>query len=251
MAKQKVGTLYGKPIVKGGGENGNEITKNEIKLIEKDNLISLQKRGDDNKMSNITGGGSGYSDCFVPVTYNDIIEVRKYKLKSSYKEVFVYYTNKPTFVVGLTDSFGENGLMFFLLGVLCSKSPIPYFEIPDIQNLSELEDIFQQNIWIDRYVEQVYYCSGCLTFFYPFSEIIGIGSAYPYEQILKDGIFADIALKDILENSLLADFTAEDNPSITGSLVGNWGNQYPERPIYLWKVDIDKVKRLISQIPVE
>lgn len=202
-------------------------------------------------MSNITGGGSGYSDCFVPVTYNDIIEVRKYKLKSSDKEVSVYYTNKPTFVAGITDIFGEKLLIFIVIGMLCSKSPIPYFEIPDIQNLSELEDIIQQNIWMDKYMKDVYYCSGSLTFFCPFSEMTGIGSAYPYEQILNDGIFADIALKDILENSILADFTAEDNPSITGSLVDNWGNQYPERPLYLWKVDIDKVKRLISQIPVE
>lgn len=53
MAKRKVGELFGKPIVQGGG-GSNTLTVNEILLQEEGNKITLSER-DSDKVESITG----------------------------------------------------------------------------------------------------------------------------------------------------------------------------------------------------
>lgn len=253
MAKQKVGTLYGKPIVKGGGENGNEITKNEIKLIEKNNLISLQKRDANNKISNITGGGNDYSDYFVPFTYNDITEVKRYENKDRNDIHYVYYTDKPIITLCSATWRGTGLEDISLLSILFIKTPIPGIQLPEFNSAEELVELMEDplNVMIFAGLSYVALNGPKVFAVNPFYKLDADSTSTAIEIFFNNGggSICNNQVKELVEFQLQENGfleTEETNHNME-CLTTDWKENYPNDISYALKYDIDKFIKILKE----
>lgn len=254
MAKQKVGTLYGKPIVKGGGENGNEITKNEIKLIEKNNLISLQKRDANNKISNITGGGSDYSDYFVPFTYNDITEVKRYKNKDRNSIHYVYYTNKPILILCSNLDMGTELEVIYTVCVFFIKTPIPGVQIPEFNSAEELMKLMEDPQIMMMFEGLVLVASNGPKVFAinPFYKLDADSTDRAVEIFFDcgGGSICNNQVKELVEQQLQKNgyLETEETDHNMECLTTDWKENYPNDISYALKYDIDKLAKILKEV---